>query len=178
MPATECHNGRSLGRRAEHRRSAPSRPGPRRSTQFSRRRAWSRPEATLRHLLLAEHLPRFVTNHTLIGDQGQVIGTPDAYFSDPGVVVQVHSKAHHQGWDDAGTDLWAQTVQRDNRYAAAGLAVIAVTPTTLAREARPFLRQLTEALRLREALATPDVNVTCPQVCADFHAPESISAHA
>lgn len=139
--------------------------------------AWSRPEATLRHLVLAERLPQFVTNHTLVGDQSQVIGTPDAYFPHRGVVVQVHSKAYHQGWDEAGTDLWAQTVQRDNRYAAAGLSVVAVTPTTLAREARPFLRQLTETLRLRDGLKFPGVRVRCPQACAGFHTLESISAH-
>ncbi len=140
--------------------------------------AWSRPEATLRHLLLGERLPRFVMNHGLIDAGGDLIGIPDAYFPDQGVVIQVHSKAYHQGWDKTGNDLWAQTVQRDNRYTASGLAVVAVTPTTLAREARPFLRQLTETLRLRDGLSFPGLHVRCPQACSEIHATGSIPACA
>ncbi len=140
--------------------------------------AWSRPESTLRHLLRAARLPPFVMNHKVIGHEGQVIGTPDAYFPDRGVVVQVHSQAFHQGSGEAGTDLWAQTVQWDNRYTAAGLAVVAVTLSTLARGTGSFLRQLTQTLRTREGRASPDLEMRCPQACSEFHTWASISARA
>lgn len=140
--------------------------------------AWSRPEATLHRLLHAGGFPRFVMNHRLVDANGLTIGTPDAYFPDQGTVVQVHSKAHHQGWDGDGTDLWSQTVHRDNRYAAAGLAVVAVTPTTLAREVRPFLKQLTDTVHRRYGMATPHLTMTCPPACNKIHAVAPLSSHA
>lgn len=152
--------------------------GLRRGLDEFMRGAWSVPEATLRHLMLAGDFPPFVMNHELVDVAGQPIGTPDAYFLEAGVAVQVHSRAHHQGFDSEGIDLWSQTVQRDNRYAAAGIAVVAVTPTTLAREAPSFLRQLTEALRIREGMATPHLVVECTRACNKIHALAPIASHA
>ncbi len=152
--------------------------GLRRGLDDFTRGAWSRPEATLRRLMLSGGVPQFVMNHELVDTDGHSVGTPDAYFPEAGVAVQVHSKVHHQGLDSEGNDLWAQTVQRDNRYAASGLAVVAVTPTTLAREARPFLRQLTDTLRLRDGLNVPGLQVRCPRACNEIHTQAPMASHA
>lgn len=131
--------------------------------------AWSRPEATLRRLMRTVDLPAFVSNHALVDALGSTIGTPDAYFPRCGVAVQVHSKAHHSGWDSDGNELWARTVERDNRYAACGVTVIGVTPRTLARAPDGFMRQLICALEHRRKLAPPLIVMRCPQACNASH---------
>lgn len=128
--------------------------------------AWSLPEATLHRLMRkTPGLPVFVLNHSLHTPGGRRIGIPDAYLPSVGIAIQVHSKAHHSGQDDAGQDLWSRTVEHDNAFAAHGILVLGVTPQTLARAPEGFIGQLLAALEARRHLPTPGVEVRCSQGC-------------
>ncbi len=103
-----------------------------------------------------------VLNHSLHTDEGRRVGIPDAYLPDVSVAIQVHSRAHHSGIDDAGTGLWSSTVEHDNDLSAHGVLVLGVTPTTLARHPQRFLRQLSSAVTSRRGLPQPYVTMRSP----------------
>lgn len=141
--------------------------------------AWSLPEATLHRLMSkTPGLPSFVLNHALHTPDGRRIGIPDAYLPSVGIAVQVHSRAHHSGIDEAGHDRWSQTVEHDNAFAVHGVLVLGVTPQTLARAPKGFIRQLLAALESRRALPTPSVQLRCPDGCDSAVAGVSASSHS
>lgn len=122
--------------------------------------AWSRPEATLRRVVGGEPgLPEMITNATLVTQDGAVVGRPDGYLPDVGVVIQVHSRAHHQGLDALGGSRWAATVEKDSAYAAAGLLVVAVAPWTLYSTPEVFVRRLRLAVEQGRRRTPPDLRI-------------------
>jgi hypothetical protein len=123
-----------------------------------RRGAWSPAEVALRRCLAARPW-RFVTNVRLLDDEGRYVGTPDAYLPDAGLVVQVHSRRYHSGRDDAGHDLWQQTVEADSRYAAVGIVPIGVAPSTLTSAPGRFLATLDAAVAARAGIPSPAVTM-------------------
>lgn len=125
-----------------------------------RRGAWSLPEATLGTLVAEDpRFPRMLPNPRLEDESGVLIGRPDGYFEEEGVVVQVHSRAFHDGEAPDGRDRWNATVQADNRYTAVGLAVIGVTPTALAESPTRFLDELAATLVTHRGRAPKGVRV-------------------
>lgn len=123
--------------------------------------AWSRPEAVLRSVVDAvPDLPRMRTNVRLVHRAtGRVVGTPDGYIEEAGVVIQVHSRAHHQGIDQQRGNRWARTVEKDGAYGAAGLTVVPVTPWTLYSAPHTFVAMLTSAVRVGLTRPPPDIIV-------------------
>lgn len=125
--------------------------GVREAVDAYRSGAWSLPEAVLVDLVASRpDLPVMLANPVLADAAGEVIGTPDGYFAEYGVVVQVHSKRHHSGTDERGNDRWAATVEGDHRYTRHGLVVVPVTPHTLAHGPQQFLSLLLDVLASRE----------------------------
>ncbi|MFK5645131.1 hypothetical protein ACI3ET_01265 [Ornithinimicrobium sp. LYQ121] len=92
-------------------------------------------------------------------DDGEVVGTPDGYIEDAGVVVQVHSRQFHQGIDDQGGDTWARTVEKDGDFVAAGVRVVGVTPWTLYSRPARFVTRLRKIVALGLAGPRPAVRV-------------------
>ncbi len=123
--------------------------------------AWSRPEVALRTIFDgAGDLPELLTNVGLLDERdGRLIGCPDGYLPSLGVVLQVHSRQHHQGFDDRGGDRWARTVERDSAYAAAGARVLGVSPWTLYTRPALFLARLRQTVALGPAFPMPAVRV-------------------
>lgn len=122
--------------------------------------AWSRPEAVLRRVVEgAGGFPQLLTNCVLETSGGVVVGTPDGYFEDAGVAVQVHSRTYHQGIDDQGGDRWAATVEKDSDYVAAGVRVVGVAPWTLYSRPARFLSRLRKVVDLGLAGPRPAVRV-------------------
>lgn len=78
-------------------------------------------------------LEGFLLNPTLTTVDGTRIGTPDVFFPRAGVAGQVHSRQHHSGYADDGTDLWSLTVEKDGAFTDHDLIVVGVTPRSLAR---------------------------------------------
>ncbi len=100
----------------------------------------SGPEADLRRLIMTAGLPMPLFNCSL-RLHGTFLATPDAYWPQHGVVVEVDSWQWH-----SGPDAWAQTLARHNRLEAAGLRVLHFSPRQIRTEARDVVSQIAAAL--------------------------------
>ncbi|WP_131105154.1 hypothetical protein [Ornithinimicrobium sufpigmenti] len=102
--------------------------------------AWSLPEDALATLFRAvPELANGLYNRTVSTVGGVVIGTPDVFFPAAGVAGQVHSRQHHSGYADDGTDLWSLTVEKDGVFTDHDIIVIGVTPRSLAMRPQAVL---------------------------------------
>ncbi len=100
----------------------------------------SAPEGDLRRLIITAGLPVPLFNCTLRLN-GAFLATPDAYWPQHGVVVEVDSWQWH-----SGPDAWAQTLARHNRLEAAGLRVLHFSPRQIRTEPANVLNQIAAAL--------------------------------
>lgn len=122
--------------------------------------AWSLPEAVLGSAVRGHpRLPTMLANPTLATVDGETIGMPDGYFPDAGVVVQVHSKAHHEGTDTDGRDRLAATFEKDLAYQQHGLTVVPVSPRTLNDDLAGFVEGLAEVVLSRVGEEPPGIVV-------------------
>lgn len=119
--------------------------------------AWSLPEVWLGRICRQAGLPPLLQNVELRTLSGELIGVPDGYFADQGVAVQVHSRQYHDGEDDLGADLWERTVEHDSDFAAHGITVVGVAPTTLRDAPSRFLVRVTGALSAQQGRPRPQV---------------------
>ena len=119
--------------------------------------AWSMPEAWLTRVVGRSGLPPMLNNPDLLTPDGSFIGAPDGYFTSAGVAVQVHSREFHSGEDAHGADRWAATVEHDADYAAHGILVVGVVPTTLRDAPDRFLRRLSSAVSSQAGRPLPKV---------------------
>jgi hypothetical protein len=118
--------------------------------------AWSVPEADLARIVHASGtLPAMWANPQLwIG--GRRLPTPDGWFDDVALAVQVHSRKYHAGELD-----WEATVAADAVFVEHGVPVLAVTPSQIARDPDGVLGRIERAhasacLRPRpQVVATP-----------------------
>lgn len=125
-----------------------------------RRGAWSVPEAHLAAAVRAHPgLPAMLTNPRLVTESGARIGTPDGYFPDAGVVVQVHSRQYHTGTDAQGLDRYAATLENDLEYQRYGIVVVPVAPTTLRDDLNGFLDGLRDVITPRLGWASDTVRI-------------------
>lgn len=102
--------------------------------------AWSLPEDALATLFGdSPELDGFLLNTPLSTLGRTTIGTPDVFFPLAGVAGQVHSKQHHSGYSEDGTDLWSLTVEKDGVFTDHDIIVIGVTPRSLAQRPQAVL---------------------------------------
>lgn len=122
--------------------------------------AWSLPEAHLLRLL-ARRLPSLdvLPNPRLLTLDDVLIGVPDGYLRDYGVVLQVHSKQYHDGVGDDGRDLWASTVEADSDYCRFGMVVVGVVPTTLRDTPERFVELVRATTRARAGVPLPRIKI-------------------
>ncbi len=104
------------------------------------RGAWSVPEADLAALVRSSgRLPEMWANPVLqVGTTR--LPTPDGWFDDVGLAVQVHSKRYHAGELD-----WEKTVSGDGVFAEHGIALVAVTPRQISVQRDAVLRRIERA---------------------------------
>jgi hypothetical protein len=123
--------------------------------------AWSRPEVALREVVESDPaMPALLTNVRLESStDGRYLGTPDGYLDEVATAIQVHSRQHHQGFDDQGGDRWASTVEKDAPMVAAGIRVVGVAPWTLYSRPTRFLNQLRQVVALGPPSPAPAVRV-------------------
>jgi hypothetical protein len=120
--------------------------------------AWSIPEADLARIVARSALlpPMWANPRLTLG--ARRLPTPDGWFDDVGLAVQVHSRQYHAGDLD-----WEATVGADAELVEHGIPVLAVTPRQIARSQDDVLARLERAhaaarLRPRPAvIATPIV---------------------
>jgi hypothetical protein len=98
------------------------------------------PEADLAALVSASTvLPTMWANPVL--RVGEVrLPTPDGWFDDVGLAVQVHSKRYHAGELD-----WEKTVSGDGAFAEHGVALVAVTPRQISSQPAAVLARIERA---------------------------------
>ena len=142
--------------------------GPMRGSRYLRlavdavgRGARSVPEVDLVGHLDAAQIPSLVLNPILVTSSGEYVAEPDIWLDDVGLAIEVDSIEFH-----AGGANFARTVRRNTRYAAAGVAMIAVLPTDIRDRPSGVLRDI---VRAREAAASrprPSVRVTAQRVAS------------
>lgn len=91
---------------------------------------WSLPESGLESVLAqSRRLPYPMANPVLLSADGRRLPTPDLWFDEVALVVQVHSVR----WHALAAD-WEGTVMKDSAYVEHGIAVIAFTPGRILAE--------------------------------------------
>lgn len=105
----------------------------------------SAPEAELRIVVSgSEILPVVRWNPVLSTESGRSLPTPDGYIEEAGLILEVDSREFH-----LGADGWAATLERTNRWAAAGLVVIHVRPSEIREQPLRVLAEIERAYAVR-----------------------------
>lgn len=113
--------------------------------------ALSPPEGHLGRLLESAGIPHVVLNARLVTSSGRFVAVADAWLDDVGLAIEVDSVEHH-----AGPDGFAMTVQRNRRYAEAGVPVLPLLPRDL-RDPERTLGQIHRARRSAASRPRPNV---------------------
>lgn len=100
-------------------------------------------------------LPEPAWNFVLHDERGRYIATPDAWSDKVGLAWEIDSYEFHFGQPG-----YASTLARNNRYAAAGIAVVQTLPNRLRSEPRAVAVELVSAYRAAAARPRPPVLVT------------------
>ncbi|MEU9690282.1 hypothetical protein [Amycolatopsis japonica] len=87
--------------------------------------------------------------------RGRYIGRPDALWDDVGLVWEIDSFEFHFRKSD-----YARTVDRNTRYAAAGLVVVQTLPSRLRDDPDGVLADLTAAHDVASARPRPDIHLS------------------
>jgi hypothetical protein len=90
-------------------------------------------------------LPSPLWNVPVHDASGTYVGTPDAWFADVRLAWEIDSYEFHFARAD-----YADTINRNTRYAAAGIAVVQTLPTRLRTNPRAVATELTAAYRAAE----------------------------
>lgn len=101
-------------------------------------------------------LPRPVWNVVLQNSRGEHIAVPDAWF-DVGLAWEIDSYEFHFQRGD-----YARTIDRNARYAAAGVLVLQTLPNRLRRDPKSVADELVAAYRAAESRPRPTVRVAGP----------------
>ncbi|MGW5700854.1 hypothetical protein [Amycolatopsis japonica] len=89
-------------------------------------------------------LPEPLWNHQLRDENGEYIATPDGYFKEAALAWEIDSYDFHFAKKD-----YAKTLDRNARYAAAGIAVLQTLPSRLRSEPEVVARELRQAYEAR-----------------------------
>ncbi len=100
-------------------------------------------------------LPEPVWNFELRDDRGRYVATPDAWFDDVALAWEIDSREFHFGQPG-----YAATLARNNRYAAAGVAVVQTVPSRLRDAPRAVVAELISAYRAAATRPRPPVVLT------------------
>ena len=128
----------------------------RRALATARTGAWSVAEVDLLELLATSQvLPPAWPNPELRAPDGTVLPSPDAWFDDVGLAVQVHSATHHSSPAD-----WDRTVRVDSIFAEYGISRLAVTPHDVQLNGHQVLERIERAYCARAGQARPAISMT------------------
>lgn len=141
--ATELENGSDRGSSL-----------PREVLQEIGRGARSAAEADAMALWRRTGLPEPMWNFALHDVRGHYIATPDAWCDDVALAWEIDSYEFHFGQPG-----YAATLARNNRYAAAGVAVVQTVPSRLRSEPRRVAGELVSAYRAAAARPRPPVKL-------------------
>jgi hypothetical protein len=97
-------------------------------------------------------LPEPQWNTPLFSVSGAYIGKPDAWFEEAGLAWEIDSLAFH-----AGAEGFVRTLERNARYAAAGVLVLPTLPSRLRTHPDAVIAELKSAYAAAAALPRPNV---------------------
>ncbi|MGR4878865.1 hypothetical protein ACIPUC_05430 [Streptomyces sp. LARHCF249] len=115
-------------------------------------------EAQARDVLTATDLPTPLWNARLYTPDGTFLASPDAYWPDEGVALEIDSAEYHYT-----RDAWHATLRRRLRLESHGILVVSATPSIL----RDTPTEVLAALRTLLTLTTP--RPTPPNALARGH---------
>ncbi|MFJ7215523.1 hypothetical protein [Amycolatopsis sp. NPDC098790] len=128
---------------------------PREALQEIERGARSPAEADAMALWRRTGLPEPVWNFDIHDEHGHYIATPDAWCDEVALAWEIDSYEFHFGQPG-----YAATLARNNRYAAAGVAVVQTLPSRLRQAPRAVAGELVSAYRAAAARPRPPVRLT------------------
>jgi hypothetical protein len=102
----------------------------------------SAPEAELRDLIIKARLPMPLFNPRLYLPNGTFIASPDAWWPDAGVAIEVDSRKWHLSPED-----WEHTMVRHSDLGQYGIVTLHVTPHQLRSAPDAFLRKAANAYK-------------------------------
>jgi hypothetical protein len=102
----------------------------------------SAPEAELRDLIVKARLPMPLFNPRLYLPNGTFIASPDGWWADAGVAIEVDSRQWHLAPDD-----WERTMVRHSDLGQYGIVTLHVTPHQLRSAPAAFLRKVANAYK-------------------------------
>ncbi|GAA3100993.1 hypothetical protein GCM10020254_53190 [Streptomyces goshikiensis] len=107
-------------------------------------------EARARDTLEATDLPTPLWNARLYTPAGAFLATPDAYWPDEGVALEIDSAEYHYT-----RDAWHATLRRRLRLESHGILVISATPSMIRDTPTEALAALRTLLTLATSRPTP-----------------------
>jgi hypothetical protein len=127
---------------------------PRAALREITRGARSAAEAEAVALLRRADLPEPVWNFELRDERGCYVATPDAWWDEVALAWEIDSYEFHFGQPG-----YAATLARNNRYAAAGVAVVQTVPSRLRTEPAAVVAELAAAYRAAALRPRPPVRL-------------------
>jgi hypothetical protein len=112
----------------------------------------SAPEAELRDLIARAGLPTPLFNPRLFLPDRTFIASPDVWWPEAGVAVEVDSRQWHLAPDD-----WERTMNRHSNLAQYGIVTLHVTPHQLRTAPVPLLRKAANAYKA--GISRPRLNI-------------------
>jgi hypothetical protein len=107
----------------------------------------SSPEAELRNLIRSDRsLPPILWNPILATQDGTRLPSPDAYFADVAIAIEVDSREHHTSDED-----FQRTLERANALSRFGILVLHFTPAEIRTSPSRVLRMIRDVYRQRSA---------------------------
>lgn len=111
-------------------------------------------ESRAKKLSAALPVPPSHWNVPLHDEDGHYLGCPDAWWDEVGLAWEIDSKDFHFSAPD-----YARTLQRNTRYATAGVSVVQTLPSQLANNAETVRTALLAAHRAAAARPRPPVRL-------------------
>jgi hypothetical protein len=108
-------------------------------------------------LLRGSGLPQPMWNVKVLDPGGGYLGRPDGWWDDVALAWEIDSYQFHFEASD-----YARTVERNSRYAAAGILVIQTLPSEIRNNPAAVLRTLAAAHEAASARARPPVQLCVP----------------
>ncbi|WIV53367.1 hypothetical protein [Amycolatopsis nalaikhensis] len=127
---------------------------PRAALREITRGARSAAEAAAMRLSRRTGLPAPVWNFELRDERGRYIATPDAWWDDVALAWEIDSYEFHFGQPG-----YAATLARNNRYAAAGVAVVQTVPSQVRSNPDAVVAELVAAYRAAAVRPRPPVRL-------------------
>ncbi|TNC20305.1 hypothetical protein FG385_31085 [Amycolatopsis alkalitolerans] len=94
-------------------------------------------------------------NVNVFNETGRYVGCPDAWWDDVALAWEIDSTEFHYFHDG-----YARTLDRNTRYAGAGIAVVQTLPSRLERDPEGVLAEVKAAYRAAAARPRPSVHIS------------------